>query len=374
MKIIRKRSAAVFLAAALSSTMSLPVCAESSDLVWKTVGMGASLYQDLSLDLADGDYVPDDFSWSGGSGRVSISCDKVTITEGKAYAEIVFDSSAYAYVKVDGEIYYPSHEGDTSVFVIPVLLNTNDTIVGMTTKMSSAHEIEYQIFVSLAAETDRKDTTENDTEEDILDEEAPEILGLKFQSETKIEHAKYFKLYHYNQGITLLEIDMGNTDDRGADSTMVPDSDGSGMNPAQEAKTLLYQKRVVKYLIVPEKAEIPAGLDKQMIILKQPVKVAYVSSEPANAFLEDLNDRNGEILTAEDVGDYEELDWKKLIGEDCSLMLLPSDILQKEKTDSLEKVIEKSVLLDIPMVIDRSLDEADDAAKKEWSKVYEALF
>ncbi len=41
-----------------------------------------------------------------------------------------------------------------------------------------------------------------------LDEVAPEIIGLEYQSETKAEHAKYFKIYHYDQGITLLEIDM----------------------------------------------------------------------------------------------------------------------------------------------------------------------
>lgn len=41
-----------------------------------------------------------------------------------------------------------------------------------------------------------------------MDEVAPEIIGLEYQSETKAEYAKYFKIYHYDQGITLLEIDM----------------------------------------------------------------------------------------------------------------------------------------------------------------------
>ena len=33
-------------------------------------------------------------------------------------------------------------------------------------------------------------------------------MGLEYQSETKVEHAECFKIYHYDQGITLLEIDM----------------------------------------------------------------------------------------------------------------------------------------------------------------------
>ena len=33
-------------------------------------------------------------------------------------------------------------------------------------------------------------------------------MGLSYQSETKLDYAEYFKIYHYDQGITLLEIDM----------------------------------------------------------------------------------------------------------------------------------------------------------------------
>ena len=39
-----------------------------------------------------------------------------------------------------------------------------------------------------------------------------------------------------------------------------------------------------------------------------------------------------------------------------------------------EELAEKFVLLDIPMIVDRSADEEKDDAKAEWSKVYEAIF
>ena len=41
--------------------------------------------------------------------------------------------------------------GGSSIFTIPVELNKNNTIIGMTTRMSVAHEISYNIFISLAA-------------------------------------------------------------------------------------------------------------------------------------------------------------------------------------------------------------------------------
>ena len=147
--------------------------------------------------LADGVYTPDKFSWSGGTGKVSISCTKITVTGGQAYATIVFSSGSYGYVKANGNTYYPTATGSTSTFVIPVELNKNNTIIGMTTKMSTAHEISYSIFIYLSAAAKADGTTvsgETNLSADTLDEKAPEIMGLSYQSETKVEHAKYLDL------------------------------------------------------------------------------------------------------------------------------------------------------------------------------------
>lgn len=54
-------------------------------------------------------------------------------------------------MKANGNVYYPSSKtGSSTSFVIPVELNKNNTIVGMTTAMSAAHEIKYTIFVYIA--------------------------------------------------------------------------------------------------------------------------------------------------------------------------------------------------------------------------------
>ena len=161
--------------------------------------------------LKDGVYTPDSFTWSGGTGRVSISCTKITITNGQAYATIVFSSPNYGYVKANGNKYYATVVGGTSVFTIPVELNKNNQIIGMTTAMSTAHEVAYNIFIYLAAagEADGKTVLGSGMgSSKKLDEEAPDILGLEYEDEVTLDYAEYFKLYKYEQGITLLEIDL----------------------------------------------------------------------------------------------------------------------------------------------------------------------
>lgn len=358
--------------------------------------------------LADGVYTPDKFSWSGGTGKVSISCTKITVTGGQAYATIVFSSGSYGYVKANGNTYYPTATGSTSTFVIPVELNKNNTIIGMTTKMSTAHEISYSIFIYLSAAAKADGTTvsgETNLSADTLDEKAPEIMGLSYQSETKVEHAEYFKIYHYDQGITLLEIDQRKDEDTKETKTKDTKEDtDSGLTPAQEEKLALYKAKIVRYLIVPEDAEIPAGLDKEMIVIQKPKKSAYVGSEEVLEILDKLNatdqitsvgvkQKNCKVegiakaMKAKKIiyaGTYKKPENKKLMKSKCDLAILSNKILPNEKNEKkmsvedqqkrYEELAEKFVLLDIPMIVDRSADEKKDDAKEEWSKVYEAIF
>ena len=358
--------------------------------------------------LADGVYTPDKFSWSGGTGKVSISCTKITVTGGQAYATIVFSSGSYGYVKANGNTYYPTTTGSTSTFVIPVELNKNNTIIGMTTKMSTAHEINYSIFIYLSAAAKADGTTvsgETNLSADTLDEKAPEIMGLSYQSETKVEHAKYFKIYHYDQGITLLEIDQRKDEDTKETKTKDTKEDtDSGLTPAQEEQLALYKAKIVRYLIVPEDAEIPAGLDKEMIVIQKPKKSAYVGSEEVLEILDKLNatdqitsvgvkQKNCKVegiakaMKAKKIiyaGTYKKPENKKLMKSKCDLAILSNKILPDEKNKKkmsvedqqkrYEELAEKFVLLDVPMIVDRSADEEKDDAKAEWSKVYEAIF
>ena len=428
--------------------------------------------------LKDGVYTPDKFTWSGGTGKVNITCDKVTIKNGQALATIAFSSSAYQYVKANGKKYFPTHTGGKSIFVIPVELNKNNKIIGMTTKMSTAHEIEYSIMVYLAAaDGDGSGAAAGDGNgtnfgsKDKLDEKAPDIIGLKYKSETKLDYANYFKIYHYDDDITLLEIDLSKDTDKDpeklekdvqdkntADTDNKKDTKKTGKSGKkkvakitikrndEEKKTTdtqsvayndegeaavqtkeeitadLYKAKVVKYLIVPEDsdAELPVGIEKEMIVVKLPIKHAYVDSEESIDTLETLKllkkvkavgfDQDETDIDAVNKGLEEEkmvyagaaddLKFRELVKNKIDFAIVSSEVLPGSKTaedakekdsdtdskktaDSSDENEEEAVLdqladnfatLGIPMLIDRSADEESDLGKAEWLKVYGAFF
>lgn len=323
---------------------------------------GGTARVDSSTTLKDGEYIPDQFSWSGGTGRVSISCDKITIKNGQAYATIVFSSGSYSYIKANGNIYYGTNTGSTSTFVIPVQLNKNNTIIGMTTAMSTAHEITYNIFIYLAAAGSGEQGEALNNQK--LDQKAPVIMGLTYEEEIEMEYTKYVKLYRYENDIMLLEIDMKKDTER---------------EVLEEETDNLYEGNVVKYLIVPEDVEIPAGLDKNVIIIQRPLEKAYIADEDILELLKEDFEIDEELLME---GDVEDPDYKEIVKNKCNLAVLPSSVLEVEK-DSKDKKEEKEQLLDlserfatlqIPVFVDRMADEEQEEAKLEWLKVYGVLF
>ncbi len=367
-----------------------------SESKYETDLSGSTSAVNSSTTIKDGVYTPSSFSWSGGTGRVSISCSKVTVTNGKASATIAFSSTHYSYVKANGNTYYPTVSGGSSVFTIPVELNKNQTIIGMTTAMSSPHEITYSIFVALAADGSKAaDTTQSasglvSSDNTTLDEEAPEIVGLEYESETELEEAEYFKIYNYENGITLLEIDMTkdterdpegeenqaedsdnkdttdkedadeedaeetNTsdaaDDEAAQSSDDADDEKEDKDEAQSQEEItaeLYTGNVVKYLIVPEDEEVPTGIEKDMIVIQLPAEKLYAAADSAIDSLEDLdsldlitavaveeedcgNKTIAEAMGEEEIiygGQAEKPAFKKLVKAKTDLALMPETLL-----------------------------------------------
>lgn len=359
---------------------------------------GGTSKVDSATTLADGVYTPDGFSFSGGSGKVTISCSKITVTNGQAYATIAFSSPYYGYVKANGNKYMANVSGGSSIFTIPVELNKNNTIIGMTTRMSVAHEISYNIFISLAAAKKGGSTSSStgfvkadgtistiSTDNSKLDTTAPEIMGLEYKAETKLAYAEYFKMYHYDEGITLLEIDMTkdterdpekqNEDDKKAEDTDTEAAEDtaaatdeeeaaaasdSKKTSTEKAKDLtektkeLYEGNVVKYLIVPKDVEIPAGLDKDMIVIQLPVEKTYVASEDALKLLDEQLDAAESIKAVgmeqkdcqieniakamEDKkisfdGAFDDLDYKALVKDEIDFAILPSEFLPGNAKD-----------------------------------------
>ena len=98
------------------------------------------------LGLADGAYTVD-VTLSGGSGRASVASPaKLTIAGGKAVATIVWSSSTYDYMKVDGTKYTPVNTGGNAAFEIPVsAFDSALPVTADTVAMSTPHEIDYTL-------------------------------------------------------------------------------------------------------------------------------------------------------------------------------------------------------------------------------------
>ena len=406
---------------------------------------GTTSRVDSSTKVKDGTYKPDGFTFSGGSGRVSIVCDKVIIKNGKSYAVIRFVSKSsgatsmdYKYVKASNDKFPPAGDGS---FTIPVQLNVNNRILGMTTKMTAAHEIEYTIFVQLkkaasasgggsSATTKEEETDDPDSK---LDKQAPEILGLEFKELIATPGARYLKLFQYDQGVVLAEVDLRRDTvldtnkaieelaqaDKAAREARGETADVQSDEPTDNAQITadyiaeLYQKDILKYLLVPEDVELPAGLEKQYLIVHVPVSNVYLMDEDLGDTLKALDVLNsvtilGSNACEDDViqellesgeavygGTWEKPDYRTLIRAKMGMGLMSSDLLplseetlkerkenipQREALTAVEyrdrmtKLTERFAVLGVPMLVDRAADEPTAKGQAAWLKLYGLLY
>lgn len=383
-----------------------------------------------STSLKDGTYKPDRSHWSGGSGRLAyIHCNKVVVKGGKAFATIEFSSTKYDSLRANGRT-YSKQGGGNSKFTIPVKLNANNTIVGRTTAMSQPHWIKYTLFIYIkGAGGSNGKTAEGDdghlTSTKKLSEDAPDLLGLEFKEKVETKYAKYFKIFKYEQGITLISIDQSSKTALYKEESKKKDKNSKSESSEEEAveydedgkpiaKSLnevteeLYQNNIVNYLVVPEKAELPAGLEKDCVIINQPVEKSYIASDPLLKKLvemgvldkisdismaeEDVKDKEvlgaikDEKLTA--LGDTEKPDYAALIKSKADIAIFPDTVLPEivkdddeaakaesdEKKDKLATMQSRFAALGVPMLVDRAADEKTNYGEAEWIKVFGVIY
>ena len=316
---------------------------------------------DETAPLPDGEYVPDGFSFSGGSGRVTINCPKVVVTAGTAVATLVFSSPNYPRVTVDGVEYAASHDGDTSIFEIPAALNIDMAVTGTTTAMSQPHDVAYTVHISIggktaapAAEDDMPDRAEVAPAEatPALDARDRTLSGLTWQSEMPLKYAREFAVDYYEGGYRLLSVGDGN-----------------------------------RYLVIPEGGGVPEGLDGDIRLIHQPVGNVYLAATAAMALFDALDaldvirlsgtraegwyiDHAAEAMRRGDIvyaGKYSEPDYELLLGSGCELAVESTMILH------VPKVREMLEQLGIPVFIERSSYESHPLGRTEWVKLYGAM-
>ena len=364
------------------------------------------------------------FRWSGGSGRAIITCQRIFEQNGQLYATIHFSrengrASAYTQVRSLGQTV-----SGNNTFTIPVNKNANTTIQALTTAMSAPHWITYTIYVGEGGSTENSLTANTKQ----LDEKAPEITGLTVKGEVKITYSDKIKIFEYENNIYLIEVNMVEDTarkekaDQSDSTTAVKQTETEAVSAETEDSgdeeekiytdnsvitkdSDVYSKDIVKYLVVPEGQEVPAGLDKDVVIIQQPADKTYVTSKEALQILADLdktedikavgleekdvqddavkaaiNKDDGEDGKIYQAGSYDKWDLKTLIKQETNFAIESSKILPKEEKTvdedmkSFEKLASQAVQMNMAMFVDRSADEKNDLAKAEWYKVYGIIF
>ena len=290
---------------------------------------------------------------TGGSGRATIESPcKVTVKNGKATADIIWSSSNYDYMIVDGTTYYPVNTEGNSEFLIPVEFDKDIAVQADTTAMSTPHLIDYTIRVSL--DNLGKELTEG-TESSFVESDvskAPEIPGLTFDKTEENQYAKGFAIHRYSEEYTVISVNDGRN-----------------------------------YLLVPEGKVPPEGVGEDIIVLNMPLDRIYLAASGAMCHFDALDavdsirlsgiERDDwYIETARKAmdegsliygGKYSAPDYEKMVMDDIDLAVENTMILH------VPKVQEKIEKIGIPVFVDRSSYEEDPLGRCEWIKVYGAL-
>ncbi len=179
-------------------------------------------------------------------------------------------------------------------------------------------------------------------------------LGNGWQPERsmKLQYAENFAVEYYQGGHTLVSI-----------------SDGS------------------RFLVVPEDATAPEGIDKDIIVLQQPINEIYLVATSAMCLFDALDSLDhislsgtkaddwyidnaksamqaGEISYA---GKYSAPDYELIMTSDCTLSI------QSTMINHVPEVKEKLQKVGIPVLIDQSSYETHPLGRTEWIKLYGAL-
>lgn len=107
--------------------------------------------------LADGTYTVE-VTLEGGSGKAGVeSPAQLTVQDGAMTATLVWSSSNYDYMVVDGETYQPTTLEPGSTFEIPVAaLDQELSVIADTTAMGNPHEVEYTLIFDSASVQESK--------------------------------------------------------------------------------------------------------------------------------------------------------------------------------------------------------------------------
>lgn len=142
-----------------------------------------------------------------------------------------------------------------------------------------------------------------------------------------------------------------------------------------------------RYLTVPEGAEAPKGIARDIVVLQQPIQNIYLAATAAMCLFDALErldairlsgtqaegwyiDNARAAMEAGDIlyaGKYSEPDYERILGEGCDLAI------ESTMIGHASEVKEKLEELGVPVLIDQASHEKHPLGRSEWIKVYGAL-
>ena len=304
--------------------------AEKEQVQHATETQTAEAEPDTSLE--DGEYTVN-VELEGGSGRASVDSEaKVKVTDGQAYATIVWSSTHYDYMLVDGKKYTNENEGGNSTFTFPIAgVPCTMDVVGDTTAMSQPHEIDYTLTFSFAKDVSFKD--------------------LKQTGQVKLSYADQFQIDEYGNYKLITIVDNG------------------------------------RFLLIPKGVPVPADVPEDVTVLQQPLNhvylvssavmdlicqtgglshVAYTALKEDDWYVQQAKDAmaDGSLVYA---GKYSAPDYELIVSSGCDLAIESTMIYHSPE------VREKLEEFGIPVLVEHSSYESDPLGRMEWLKLYAAL-
>ena len=305
--------------------------AEKEQVQYAAETQTAEAEPDTSLE--DGEYTVN-VELEGGSGRASVDSEaKVKVTDGQAYATIVWSSTYYDYMLVDGKKYTNENEGGNSTFTFPIAgVPCTMDVVGDTTAMSQPHEIDYTLTFQF-----------------------PETAGFKdldCNGRMELSYADQFEVEQYGAYKLITIVDNG------------------------------------RFLLVPKGVKVPADVPADVTVLQQPLENVYLVSSAVMDLVcqigavSDLKytgvkEKDWYVKKAADAmaagnliyaGKYSAPDYELLLSGGCTFAIENTMITHNPE------VKEKLEELGIKVMIERSSYEKHPLGRLEWIKLFGVLF
>ncbi len=142
-----------------------------------------------------------------------------------------------------------------------------------------------------------------------------------------------------------------------------------------------------KFLMVPEGAKAPDGLDEDITVIKQPFDQTYLAASSAMDFFRQLDSLDTVRMTSTKaadwsfpevqeaiekgdmlyIGKYSAPDYEVIVDENCNLCIESTMIYH---SPDIKEMLEE---MGVPVMVERSSYETDPLGRMEWIKLYGLL-